>query len=119
MHTFLLNGGLSHTPKLQLAYIDADVQQLPSIRSDQASYQKNIKMGNCCESASNFFGPQKNTNVRVSLPAVCFVWQIAMIVLFGVFIRYDEESDAHWVELKKTENLTDLQNEFYFRYPSK
>uniref|UniRef100_H2LZN9 Rh family, C glycoprotein a n=2 Tax=Oryzias latipes TaxID=8090 RepID=H2LZN9_ORYLA len=75
-------------------------------------------MGNCCESASNFFGPQKNTNVRVSLPAVCFVWQIAMIVLFGVFIRYDEESDAHWVELKKTENLTDLQNEFYFRYPS-
>nr|AGU71418.1 Rhesus family C-type glycoprotein 2 [Lipophrys pholis] len=76
-------------------------------------------MGNCCESASNFFGPQKNTNVRISLPAVCFVWQIAMIVLFGVFIRYDEESDAHWIEFRRENNITsDIENDFYFRYPS-
>lgn len=64
-------------------------------------------------------GPQKNTYVRVSLPAVCIVWQIAMIILFGIFIRYDKESDAHWSEYKKQENLTDLDNDFYFRYPSK
>ncbi|KAJ3594251.1 hypothetical protein NHX12_006582 [Muraenolepis orangiensis] len=70
-------------------------------------------MGNC------FFRGTKNTNVRISLPAVCFVWQIAMIVLFGVFIRYDEESDAHWHEFKKEHNITsDIENDFYFRYPS-
>lgn len=77
-------------------------------------------MGNCCEIMGNFFGRRKNTNVRVSLPAVCFVWQIAMIILFGVFIRYDEESDAHWVEHKRSHNITsDIENDFYFRYPSK
>ncbi|TKS70093.1 C 2 FRhcg2 Rhesus blood group family type [Collichthys lucidus] len=76
-------------------------------------------MGNCCERVGNFFCRQKNTNVRVSLPAVCFVWQIAMIVLFGVFIRYDEESDTHWIEHRKDHNITsDIENDFYFRYPS-
>ncbi|CAL8243221.1 unnamed protein product [Lota lota] len=61
----------------------------------------------------------KNTNVRVTLPAVCFVWQIAMIVLFGVFIRYDEESDAHWQEFRREHNISsDIENDFYFRYPS-
>nr|XP_020466250.1 ammonium transporter Rh type C 2 [Monopterus albus] len=67
----------------------------------------------------NFCGSQKNTNVRISLPAVCFVWQIAMIVLFGVFVRYNEESDAHWGEHKKAHNITsDIENDFYYRYPS-
>lgn len=77
-------------------------------------------MGNCCESMCGFFGRRKNTNIRVSLPAVCFVWQIAMIVLFGVFIRYDEESDARrWIEHKESHNITsDIENDFYFRYPS-
>lgn len=71
-------------------------------------------------SMGNFFGRQRNAYVRVSLPAVSFVWQIAMIILFGVFIRYDEESDAHWVEHKKTHNITsDIENDFYYRYPSK
>lgn len=76
-------------------------------------------MGNCCEHFRNFFCGNKNTNVRVSLPAVCFVWQIAMIVLFGVFIRYDEESDSHWSEVKKHHNISsDIENDFYYRYPS-
>lgn len=77
-------------------------------------------MGNCCESAANFFGPQKNTYVRVSLPAVCFIWEIAMIVLFGIFIRYNYESDAKlWINYKKEHNITsDIENDFYFRYPS-
>lgn len=62
----------------------------------------------------------KNTNIRISLPAVCFVWQIAMIILFGVFIRYNEESDTHWIELKRRKNIsTHLENDFYYRYPSK
>lgn len=62
----------------------------------------------------------KNTNVRLSLPAVCFVWQTAMIILFGVFIRYNEEADAHWIEHRKAKNISsDIENDFYFRYPSK
>ncbi|XP_067314544.1 rh family, C glycoprotein, like 1 [Pseudorasbora parva] len=61
----------------------------------------------------------KNTNVRISLPAVCFVWQIAMIILFGVFVRYDEESDTHWIEHRRRKNIsTNLENDFYYRYPS-
>uniref|UniRef100_A0A8C7YIP9 Rh family, C glycoprotein b n=1 Tax=Oryzias sinensis TaxID=183150 RepID=A0A8C7YIP9_9TELE len=59
----------------------------------------------------------KNTNIRVSLPAVCIVWQISMIILFGIFIRYDAESDAHWLE-KKPKNISAIENDFYFRYPS-
>ncbi|KAF7224712.1 ammonium transporter Rh type C-like 2 isoform X1 [Nothobranchius furzeri] len=58
----------------------------------------------------------KNTNIRLSLPAVCVVWEIAMIILFGVFIRYNWESDAHWAESKH--NLSDIENDFYYRYPS-
>ncbi|XP_008310757.1 ammonium transporter Rh type C-like 2 [Cynoglossus semilaevis] len=62
---------------------------------------------------------QKNTNVHLSLPAVCIVWQTAMIILFGVFIRYNEESDPHWVETKRKKNISsDIENDFYFRYPS-
>lgn len=71
-------------------------------------------MGNC------FFSQQKNTNLRVSLPAVCFVWEIAMVVLFGLFIRYNPQADAHWGEYKKANNITsDIENDFYYRYPSK
>jgi hypothetical protein len=67
-----------------------------------------------------FYGGTKSTNVRVSLPAVCFVWQIAMIVLFGVFIRYNEEADTHWQEFRRENNISsDIENDFYFRYPSK
>ncbi|XP_061820144.1 rh family, C glycoprotein a [Nerophis lumbriciformis] len=74
-------------------------------------------MGNCCEAICNV---RKNTYMRVSLPAVCFVWQIAMVILFGVFIRYDDESDAsRWRDFKREQNFTsDIENDFYFRYPS-
>ncbi|XP_062404972.1 rh family, C glycoprotein a [Sardina pilchardus] len=76
-------------------------------------------MGNCAQGCKDYWCRPKNTNVRVSLPAVCFVWQTAMIILFGVFIRYDEESDTHWVEYRKENNISsDIENDFYFRYPS-
>lgn len=85
----------------------------------QIKHQQGVgTMGNCCESC-NFFGGRKNTNIRVSLPAVCFVWQIAMIILFGVFIRYDEESSSRWPEFRRLHNISsDIENDFYFRYPS-
>uniref|UniRef100_A0AAY4DH23 Ammonium transporter AmtB-like domain-containing protein n=1 Tax=Denticeps clupeoides TaxID=299321 RepID=A0AAY4DH23_9TELE len=76
-------------------------------------------MGNCSQGCQHYFCRPKNTNVRVSLPAVCFVWQVAMIILFGVFVRYDKEADAHWSETKKEENITsNVENDFYYRYPS-
>ncbi|GCB76748.1 hypothetical protein scyTo_0016603 [Scyliorhinus torazame] len=60
----------------------------------------------------------KNTLMRWKLPIVCLVWQLAMIILFGVFIRYDEESDAHWSVTRMSQNHSLLENQFYFRYPS-
>ncbi|KAM6981403.1 rh family, C glycoprotein a [Aplochiton taeniatus] len=74
----------------------------------------------CIQGMKDFFCRPKNTNVRLSLPVVCFVWQFAMIVLFGVFVRYGEESNVKkWLEFKHHNNLTsDIENDFYFRYPS-
>uniref|UniRef100_A0A673C197 Rh family, C glycoprotein b n=1 Tax=Sphaeramia orbicularis TaxID=375764 RepID=A0A673C197_9TELE len=73
----------------------------------------------CVQSFRDMCDRTKNTNVRFSLPAVCVVWQTAMIILFGVFIRYNEESDTHWIEHRKAKNISsDIENDFYFRYPS-
>nr|XP_041574273.1 ammonium transporter Rh type C isoform X1 [Taeniopygia guttata] len=64
-------------------------------------------------------GMAKNTNLRWRLPLVCLLWEVAMIVLFGVFVRFGAEADAHWEEEKREMNLTsDMENDFYFRYPS-
>ncbi|XP_030045553.1 ammonium transporter Rh type C [Microcaecilia unicolor] len=61
----------------------------------------------------------RNTNMRWRLPLVCFAWEIAMIVLFGVFVRYNHETDPSWEDYKKEENITlDIENDFYYRYPS-
>lgn len=60
----------------------------------------------------------KNTYMRWRLPLVCLLWEVAMIVLFGVFVRFGAEADAHWEEEKREMNLTsDMENDFYFRYP--
>ncbi|XP_043934241.1 ammonium transporter Rh type C [Protopterus annectens] len=61
-----------------------------------------------------------NTNMRWKLPLICFIWQLAMIVLFGVFIRYSDEADAaRWPEYKRNHSITtNVENDFYFRYPS-
>jgi len=64
--------------------------------------------------------PKSDTNMRVSLPAVCFVWQTALIILFGVFIRYNGESDVRWRDSMRDNNVSsDIENDFYYRYPSK
>uniref|UniRef100_A0A6Q2Z0E3 Ammonium transporter AmtB-like domain-containing protein n=1 Tax=Esox lucius TaxID=8010 RepID=A0A6Q2Z0E3_ESOLU len=68
---------------------------------------------------NDYFCRPKNTNIRIKLPVVCFTWQIAMIILFGVFVRYDSESDAHWPETMIQNNITsNTENDFYYRYPS-
>ncbi len=51
---------------------------------------------------------------------MCFVWQLSMIILFGVFVRYNEESDSHWADYRKEKNITsDIENDYYYRYPSR
>ncbi|XP_069480407.1 ammonium transporter Rh type C [Ambystoma mexicanum] len=60
-----------------------------------------------------------NTNMRIGLPVVCFVWEVAMIILFGIFVRYDEFSSPLWPEYMKQHNITsESENDFYYRYPS-
>ncbi|KAM8972301.1 ammonium transporter Rh type C [Pelodytes ibericus] len=64
-------------------------------------------------------GMQKNTNMRWKLPLICFVWQIAMIILFGFFVRYNFEASPYWAWYRSVYTITsDLENEFYYRYPS-
>ncbi|XP_063078416.1 ammonium transporter Rh type C 1-like [Engraulis encrasicolus] len=76
-------------------------------------------MGNCLHSVTKCCDRPKKPYMRISLPAVCVVWQTAMIILFGVFIRYDEESSTRWSEYRKEHNISsDVENDFYFRYPS-
>lgn len=61
----------------------------------------------------------RNTDMRWRLPLVCLLWELAMIVLFGVFVRFEPQADAAgWPEEKAHANLTsDAENDFYFRYP--
>lgn len=61
-----------------------------------------------------------NTNLRWRLPVTCLLLQVALVVLFGVFVRYDLDADPHWIGSQGDENTTsDMENEFYYRYPSK
>ncbi|XP_027707265.1 ammonium transporter Rh type C [Vombatus ursinus] len=59
-----------------------------------------------------------NTNLRWRLPLTCFILQVVMVVLFGVFVRYDPEADAHWIEKRHGNISSDIENDFYYRYPS-
>lgn len=61
-----------------------------------------------------------NTNLRWRLPLTCLLLQVIMVILFGVFVRYDPDADAHWIEERLGRNISsDMDNEFYYRYPSK
>lgn len=55
------------------------------------------------------------TNMRLKLPIICFVLEIILIILFGVLVQYDHETDA-----KEWHNQThpDYDNDFYYRYAS-
>ncbi|PNJ62089.1 RHCG isoform 4 [Pongo abelii] len=59
-----------------------------------------------------------NTNLRWRLPLTCLLLEVVMVILFGVFVRYDFDADAHWWSQTKHKNLSDVENEFYYRYPS-
>ncbi|XP_038603480.1 ammonium transporter Rh type C isoform X2 [Tachyglossus aculeatus] len=60
-----------------------------------------------------------NTNLRWRLPLICFLLEAAMVILFGVFVRYNPEADPHWEEEKRQHNISsDIENDFYYRYPT-
>lgn len=53
--------------------------------------------------------------MRLKLPIICFILEIILIILFGVLVEYDDETDARkW----HNQNRTDYENDFYYRYPS-
>ncbi|XP_032648003.1 ammonium transporter Rh type B [Chelonoidis abingdonii] len=59
------------------------------------------------------------TNLRFKLPAICFLLQLFTIILFAVFVRYDQETSARlWHEELSHHNKSNRDNDFYFRYPS-
>lgn len=62
------------------------------------------------------------TNMRLKLPLTCFIMEIILIILFGVLVQYDDETDAKKWHLKTnhtlSKGLSDYDNDFYYRYPS-
>ncbi|KAG8575272.1 hypothetical protein GDO81_009498 [Engystomops pustulosus] len=61
----------------------------------------------------------RNSFMRWKLPIICFTWQIAMIILFGVFVRYEIQADPHWTETRIAFNISsNIENDFYYRYPN-
>ena len=59
------------------------------------------------------------TNLRLKLPLVCIILEIILIILFGVLVEYNVDTDAkHWHE-ELNNGSSNYDNDFYFRYPSK
>ncbi|XP_053331501.1 ammonium transporter Rh type B [Spea bombifrons] len=60
-----------------------------------------------------------STNMRVKLPVFCLLLEAVTILLFAVFVRYDTETDASaWHDAMKEHNVTNAENNFYYRYAS-
>uniref|UniRef100_A0AAX7U0H8 Ammonium transporter AmtB-like domain-containing protein n=1 Tax=Astatotilapia calliptera TaxID=8154 RepID=A0AAX7U0H8_ASTCA len=69
----------------------------------------------CCQIAIIYDGKYTNTNMRLKLPITCFILEIILIILFGVLVEYDKETDAKkWHH----SNHSEYDNDFYYRYPS-
>lgn len=59
------------------------------------------------------------TNLRVKLPLLCALLQLATVLLFAFFIQYDSHTSPRlWHEEMQLHNKGLLDNEFYPRYPS-
>ncbi|XP_063295829.1 ammonium transporter Rh type B [Pelobates fuscus] len=60
-----------------------------------------------------------STNMRVKLPIFCLLLEAVTILLFAVFVRYNDETDAsEWHDRMKKHNESNADNDFYFRYAS-
>ncbi|XP_041961965.1 ammonium transporter Rh type B [Alosa sapidissima] len=58
------------------------------------------------------------TSMKIKLPVACFIMQIILIIIFGVLVEYDDGTDAKKFHQLQSNGTTDIENEFYFRYPS-
>ncbi|MGH0122579.1 UNVERIFIED_CONTAM: hypothetical protein FKN15_033670 [Acipenser sinensis] len=58
--------------------------------------------------------------MRIRLPTVCVVLEVILIILFGVLVKYDHETDAKgWHKyIKNHNNKSQVENDFYYRYAS-
>lgn len=59
--------------------------------------------------------PRRVAGRRLLLPLLCLFFQGATAILFAIFVRYDQQTDA---ALWHGGNHSNADNEFYFRYPS-
>ncbi|XP_047217837.1 ammonium transporter Rh type B [Girardinichthys multiradiatus] len=78
-----------------------------------------------------------STNMRLKLPAACFILEIILIILFGVLVEYDHDTDAKLFNKDMTDSKAnehhghaagtshnisshnaEYENDFYYRYPS-
>ncbi|XP_037532064.1 ammonium transporter Rh type B [Nematolebias whitei] len=60
-----------------------------------------------------------STNMRLKLPVICFILEIILIILFGVLVEYDHDTDSKLFNKHNNHhNHSDAENEFYYRYPS-
>uniref|UniRef100_A0A3Q4H5K9 Rh family B glycoprotein n=1 Tax=Neolamprologus brichardi TaxID=32507 RepID=A0A3Q4H5K9_NEOBR len=53
-----------------------------------------------------------NTNMRLKLPITCFILEIILIILFGVLVEYDKETDA-----RKWHHSNHIFNSFHPPFP--
>ncbi|KAB5586879.1 hypothetical protein PHYPO_G00006510 [Pangasianodon hypophthalmus] len=59
-----------------------------------------------------------STSMRLKLPVVCIVLEVILIILFGLVVEYNDDTDAKkWDKYNRT-TTQNLENEFYARYPS-
>ncbi|XP_028649831.1 ammonium transporter Rh type B [Erpetoichthys calabaricus] len=59
-----------------------------------------------------------STNMRIKLPTICIILEVILIILFGVFVRYDKETDSKKWHAHHDNNGSEIENDFYYRYPS-
>ncbi|NP_001316283.1 ammonium transporter Rh type B [Kryptolebias marmoratus] len=61
-----------------------------------------------------------STNMRLKLPITCFILEIILIILFGVVVVYDHDTDSKLSNEHGNDSHkhADYENDFYYRYPS-
>ncbi|KAI7806437.1 ammonium transporter Rh type B [Triplophysa rosa] len=59
-----------------------------------------------------------STNMRLRLPLLCIILEVILIILFGVLVEYNHDTDAKKWNKNGTHSAHEYENEFYYRYPS-
>uniref|UniRef100_A0A674EMY6 Rh family B glycoprotein n=1 Tax=Salmo trutta TaxID=8032 RepID=A0A674EMY6_SALTR len=58
------------------------------------------------------------TNLRLKLPMACIILEVIIIILFGILVQYDDETDAKLWHKEIANGSSNYDNDFYYRYPS-